>query len=762
MKNLKIARSKKNETTGITSQSSFVVERLLRRLLLDKVSKVLITLGAFVVIISVFAIILVLATEVVPLFKGASVHPGRSHTLSSDELSTGIIGYGVDEYSSNIHVFRDNASITTSRLTESDESVGFETHQWNGAGSNAAFKIVSKSAEGEYLAYAKDAISNILLPISISYHSTFAKNGMRTVSPNVSFGEILSLPENTEEPLFMSSGVIGSGVQAAFAYKKSITFIEKKVKKSLMGPAKSEVVVSSPPVSFKGIPTAIELSARDGLIFIGTDSGELILRPVSERMRMESFQVSQSKVSALKLLVGGRTLVAGFGNGGVKAWHVERSADGSDFRLRELASFATHQAAIISIEASSRTRSFVTLDSTGEFKVHYSTSGTTQLSEKPEPKVTSILFSPKADSLVTLNEKGRVRNWVLDNPHPEISLKTLFGKVLYEGRPEPEYVWQSSSGSDEFEPKVSLVPLILGTLKGTFYALLFAIPLAVLSALYTSQFLSPRLRGYVKPTVELMAAIPSVVLGFLAGLWLAPRLEQVLLSMILVPAWMLLGIVVSRTLCSYGPLKEFISKSRARELLALMVTIGVSLYVCFATGPALELFVFGTTLQDYMREHWSIIYDQRNTLVVAIAMGFAVIPIIFTISEDCLNSVPKGIVAGSLALGANRWQTALGVVLPSASPGIFSAIMIGLGRAVGETMIVLMATGNTPIMSWSVFNGFRALSANIAVELPEAPHGGSLFRVLFLTALLLFALTLVVNLISEIVRNRLRKKYAQG
>lgn len=762
MKNLKIARLKKNETTGISSQSSFGVERLLRRLLFDRLSKAFITIGAFVVIISVFAIVLVLAMEVVPLFKGASIHPGRSHTLSSEELSAKIVGYGVDEYSSNVHVFRENASVTTSRLTESDTLTGFETHQWSGAGFEASFKLLSKSLEGEYLAFAKDAISNVLLPISISYQTSFSPDGARTVEPNVSYGEMLSLPEMTEMPLLMASGVAGSGVQAVLAFKNSVIFVEQKLKKSLMGPAKSEISVSTPAVTFKGIPTSIELSARDRLIFIGTDSGELILRPAVDSMRMESFQVTNAKVSALKLLVGGRTLVAGFSDGGVRAWHVERSADGTDFRLRELAEFQAHQSEVISIEASSRTRSFVTLDTSGEFKIHYSTSGTTQLSEKPEPKVTSILFSPKADSLVTLNEKGRVRNWVLDNPHPEINLKTLFGKVLYEGRPEPEYVWQSSSGSDEFEPKVSLVPLILGTLKGTFYALLFAIPLAVLSAIYTSQFLSPRLRGYVKPTVELMAAIPSVVLGFLAGLWLAPRLEQVLLSMILVPAWMLIGIVVSRALCSFGPMKEFISKSRARELLALMVTIGISLYVCFATGPALELFLFGSSLQDYMRTEWSVIYDQRNTLVVAIAMGFAVIPIIFTISEDCLNSVPKGIVAGSLALGATRWQTALGVVLPSASPGIFSAIMIGLGRAVGETMIVLMATGNTPIMSWSVFNGFRALSANIAVELPEAPHGGSLFRVLFLTALLLFALTLVVNLISEIVRNRLRKKYAQG
>ncbi len=142
-------------------------------------------------------------------------------------------------------------------------------------------------------------------------------------------------------------------------------------------------------------------------------------------------------------------------------------------------------------------------------------------------------------------------------------------------------------------------------------------------------------------------------------------------------------------------------------------------------------------------------------------MGFAVIPIIFTLSEDALSSVPKHLTAGSFALGANKWETAIRVVLPTASPAIFSAVMIGLGRAIGETMIVLMATGNTPIMDWNIFNGFRALSANIAVEIPEAPHGGTLYRVLFLAAILLFFFTFILNTIAEVVRQRLRKKYGQ-
>ncbi|MGL4681163.1 MAG: ABC transporter permease subunit, partial [Plesiomonas shigelloides] len=155
-----------------------------------------------------------------------------------------------------------------------------------------------------------------------------------------------------------------------------------------------------------------------------------------------------------------------------------------------------------------------------------------------------------------------------------------------------------------------------------------------------------------------------------------------------------------------------------------------------------------------------ITFDQRNALVVGIAMGFAVIPNIFSIAEDAIFSVPRNLTNGSLALGATPWQTLTRVVLLTASPGIFSAVMIGLGRAVGETMIVLMATGNTPILDWSIFQGLRTLAANIAVEMPEAEVASTHYRVLFLTAFVLFVFTFVFNTIAEYIRQRLRDKYS--
>jgi phosphate transport system permease protein len=177
-------------------------------------------------------------------------------------------------------------------------------------------------------------------------------------------------------------------------------------------------------------------------------------------------------------------------------------------------------------------------------------------------------------------------------------------------------------------------------------------------------------------------------------------------------------------------------------IFGIACTIAIALTIAWALD-ALKLDPRGTFVGTYV---------QRNALIVGFAMGFAIVPIIFSISEEALSNVPRHLIAGSLALGATRWQTLVKLVLVSASPGIFSAMMIGFGRAIGETMIVLMATGNTPIMDWSLFNGFRTLSANIAVEIPEAPHGGTLYRILFLAALLLFIFTFLINTVAEIIR----------
>jgi phosphate transport system permease protein len=268
----------------------------------------------------------------------------------------------------------------------------------------------------------------------------------------------------------------------------------------------------------------------------------------------------------------------------------------------------------------------------------------------------------------------------------------------------------------------------------------------------------PDIKAYVKPVVEIMAALPSVVLGFLAGLWLAPMVERIVPGLFLLPLVEILCIVSAVVVWRAAPRRVRNIKS-GTEVFLLVPVVVAGAWVALALGGLVEARLLGGDYRSWLASALGLSYDQRNSLVVAVAMGFAVIPIIFTIAEDSLANVPQHLRGGSLALGATRWQTAVRVVLPTASPGIFSAVMIGFGRAVGETMIVLMATGNTPVMDANIFSGFRALSANIAVELPEAPEGGTLFRVLFLAAFLLFCLTFMVNTLSELVRLKLRRKY---
>jgi phosphate transport system permease protein len=507
---------------------------------------------------------------------------------------------------------------------------------------------------------------------------------------------------------------------------------------------------------------AISLDGEGRQVVAGTGNGEILYWQIAggELVGPSVTSAGHAGVSAIEPLLGDRAFVVGQTDGRLSVWFPLRQADDTT-RLVRVRDFPALGGAVRSIAASRRNKGFLAADEHGGLGLYYSTSDRVLWrGQSPLGEATGIAVSPKADGAL-LTGGGRIAALAIDNPHPEVSWDALFGRVWYEGYDRPEHVWQSTGGTDDFEPKLSLVPLLVGTLKGTFYSLLLAIPLAICGAMYASQFMHPRLLRVIKPTVEIMAALPSVVLGFLAGLWLAPALERgfpALLAMLLV-----LPPLVLATAAAWRGLPR---GWRARlpvggEVLLYALAIALGGWACFAASPWLGERLFGGDFQSWLLQATGLRYDQRNAVVVGLAMGFAVVPIIFAIAEDAFSNVPRNLVSGSLALGANRWQTVTRVVLPTASPGIFSAVMIGFGRAVGETMIVLMATGNTPIMSWNPFNGFRTLSANVAVEMPEAPQGGTLFRTLFLAALLLFALTFLVNTLAELVRQRLRRRYAE-
>ncbi len=252
----------------------------------------------------------------------------------------------------------------------------------------------------------------------------------------------------------------------------------------------------------------------------------------------------------------------------------------------------------------------------------------------------------------------------------------LLGPYQWTGYTKPEYIWQPVGTIHKY----NIVPLLVGSLKVSFVALAFALPLALGAAIYVSQLANPRTKEWLKPAIELLAGLPSVVLGFFAMIVMATFLQSV--------------------------------------------------------------FGYATRL---------------NAFLAGIALGLAVIPLVFTIAEDALSSVPRSYIQAALALGSSRWQAAYKIVLPAAIPGVFAAAVLGFGRALGETMIVLM-TSSASILSWSVFDSARPITASIAAELAEAVFDGHHYRILFMLGTLLFAVTFSLNLIGDIVVHRLKRR----
>ena len=521
-----------------------------------------------------------------------------------------------------------------------------------------------------------------------------------------------------------------------------------------------EVLASQIP----GTIGAVTMSQDGGWLYVGTKDGTLAWWSFSPEGAVTGHDVrpafrDKRAITSLAMVFGDVSLAVGDSAGGLSTWFEVHGESGRNLRL--IHELAGHAALVREIVPSRRNKGLTSLAADGSVHLDHMTSQRHLLSLAAEQPLRTIGCSERGDGLIALDGSGGLTVWNVHNPHPEVSWRTLFGTVLYEGYSQPEYVWQTTGGED-FEPKMSLLPLIFGTLKGTLYAMLLAVPLALFGAIYTSHFTTPGFKRVIKPTVELMAAVPSVVLGFLAALWLAPIVERWILAcfagMVTLPLVFAIFMLVWQLVRKYDWAKR---AENGYEFLVIAPVLLAGAGLAAALAGPLENLLFGGNFRLWLFQHLDVRYDPRNCVIIAFGLGFAVIPIIFSIAEDSLSSVPHNLTAASLAMGASRWQTLWRVVLPSASPGIFAAMMIGFGRAVGETMIVLMATGNTPILDFSPFTGMRTLSANIAVEIPEAPVGGTLQRVLFLCAVLLFVLTFLLNTAAELVRTHLRKRYGR-
>lgn len=726
-----------------------------RRRIKDSIARWLIAVGGVAVIGAVVLILFYLVWVVFPLFLPPSA---ESHALGkrTDWRSSETLYLGVEEQLEVGTRVGADGELAFFKLE------GLETVEQTGLrpGDGAALTHAAESdIEPGLLALLAD--DGQVLTLQKSFEANYSEGiENRRIVPAVEFplgpywrpltrGEaVRSFAFSSSDDAMVIAALTGDRVYVDFGTLKQ---------NFLTGESTLDSRVLTTDLAFSGTTLAISGSQR--WLYIGDEQGRIHRLDLPSLESSQVLQVSDAPITSLHMLLGGTSVLAGDARGRVTQLFPVRR-DGSEFQLTRIRDFEPLDAPIVRIQREYRRKGFVALDETGTLGIFHSTAGQRVMVQHLESVgAKSLALAPRANALVSLDAEGGVQLMSLDNKHPEISFASLWGKVWYENYEEPEHVWQSSSASNDFEPKFSLTPLAFGTLKAALYAMLFAIPLALAGAAFTAYFMAPGLRQTVKPTIEIMAALPTVILGFLAGLWFAPFLEENLASVFAIFLVVPVGLFAFSWFASnHGSIKNWLPEGWEPALLVPVMIVLV--WLAMQVGPVLEAVFFQGDLRRWLNEDLGVSYDQRNALVVGFAMGFAVIPTIFSIAEDAVFGVPKSLSDGSLALGATRWQTMVRVILPTASPGIFSGLMIGLGRAVGETMIVLMATGNTPIMDWNLFEGMRTLAANIAVEMPESEVNSSHYRILFLAALTLFIFTFVVNTGAEIIRQRLRDKYS--
>lgn len=742
----------------------------------DRFMTLAIRLGGLGIIIAVFGIFIFIISQVLPLFRGARVHEVAIMPFAQGRPAPMV--FGIDEWAElpfyyiggNEVIFVDAAGVKPPRTEVLNLPVGVEV---------TAASYIS----ADHLAVVGTSDGQVGT-FRVNYTPEFAGDGSRTIVPSVEMGEF-----------YRVSGSDGAVRQVGFGdggERKVIAAVQEsdgklrvhglilRQQRSLMGKGKltKEGDFDITPM-LTGDPVFLRVPRTGDSILVSTAEGviDYIYLGGSEPEKRQEFRPfgPGGKISSMDLVFGDVSLILTNDTGDMPVFSL-LVPEGSDTRLFvETRTLPKLEGPAVFFARSQRNKLFLT-GTDRHISLRHSTTGQVRWHGDVGFDVKAAIIDAKCSSFALLDSGGALHCYSLDDPHPEAGWQSYFGKVWYEGAAKPDYTWQSTGGTDDFEPKLSLRPLIHGTLKGTFWALVFAIPIALLAAIYTAQFLRVEVKRVVKPAMEIMASLPSVVLGFLAALWLAPILENRVPSFFIVLAGVPLLAALVGAAWSRLPAQHRALLPPGMEWVAFIPMMLLTSWGLWTAGPLLEsgicvvrdvngqamLDAGGKAVTDF-RQWWPQVtgtpFEQRNSLIVGVMMGFAVIPVIFTIAEDALSNVPASLTAASAALGASRWQTLRTVVLPIASSGIFSALMIGLGRAVGETMIVVMATGNTPVMDWNLFNGMRTLAANIATELPEAPVHSTLYRTLFLGALVLFILTFILNTAAELLRARLREKY---
>jgi phosphate transport system permease protein len=840
----------------------------------ERVARVVITVGGIGTIVSVGLIMVFLASVVLPLFARARVEP--EDALALDAGDAPITQLAADEYGNLVATVRADGQLAVRRMDTGEmleQRSLFDqpptAQAWSVDGTSAAFgfadgtvRLADLAFRPSFLGAEEEGAFGALRPGELVTDGTgiverTAEGQLRRQGYAVVLHDPLAI---ADEPIALLdfSGSSTRMVLCTLTAGAQLRLYDVSQRKNMLTGAVTYRTESSdlpfaPPPDL-GAPLALGLAGSGDQVLVVWPQGDALRIDVRDRKapavaeHLDLVPTEGERVSALGFMLGKNTLIVGDSKGVLTGWFTVKpeGADTVDGALLvPVHALSASGAPVTALAPSTRTRLLLAGRADGAIELYQMTTELELAAVRTQggAPVGALDLLPKEDGLACV-AGGRLERFALDAGYPEAGFRALFAPVWYEGDTGPKHVWQSSAGTDDFEPKLGLVPLVFGTIKATFYSLLFGAPIALLAAIYTSEFLHRRFRTPVKSVIEIMASLPSVVLGFLAALVIAPFVQSVLPGVLalfltvplcllfgahfwqmlprpltvrleggprlLVIAAVLLASVGLAVLC--GPAIEravfagdvelwldgqvgqafggwlFLLLPLAALVVALLMgslvnpifrvksagwghgTCATASFVKFACGALAALalaLAAAAALQgaglDPRANLFGLVgtYVQRNALVVGFVMGFAIIPIIYTLAEDALSSVPEHLRHASLGAGATPWQTAMRVVVPTAMSGLFSALMIGLGRAVGETMIVLMAAGNTAVMDMNVFNGFRTLSANIAVELPEAVKDSTHYRTLFLAALVLFAMTFLLNTLAELVRQRFRRRAVQ-
>jgi phosphate transport system permease protein len=847
----------------------------------DVAARVLITVGGIGTIIAVCFVFIYLGYVVLPLFSSPSV--GGEAESTAEWIAKEPVRMAIDEYRSMGWALYDDGELQVFRLDTGEtidrrqlfEGVKLTSASFAILGDDVALGFDDGSIRLGRIGFEatfreRQDMPEALKDLAVGDSATLEKGVVRRTPQGqlrlqkvvtelrdpvqAAAGPILRIHHSSPE----KNAPLGGNEHKCCLYSadgklQSCSITEKKNlftgKLTLQNNA-TELPLASAPA---GVPKRTLLAGRGDNVYAIWDDGNLIrydVRNPSDVRVVEEVDLlpeTDATLTICDFVQLQETLICGDSDGGLRAWfrvrrdEAEEPMIGDGFRMAMVHDLGNAGSPPRSFGPSQRSRMIAVGYEDGRVRVYHVTSEQLLLEKQVGGgrPINQVVIAPKDNGLFAATSASAWR-CEFEPAHPEASVGTLFGAVWYEGYNEPLHIWQSSFAGVGPEMKLGLLPVVFGTIKATFYSMLFGAPLALLAAIYTSEFLAPRSRARIKPVIEMMASLPSVVLGFLAALVFAPWIENfvpaaltcfltvplvfllasqlwhlipyrialrlmryrflficLIMPLGLVAAW-LLGPAVERLFFA-GDIKLWLDgqvgngvgawmflmlpacgfvallfvtlyvnswiRSRAhrwnRGQFALLNLGKFGLGLAFMFGAAYGLSYGLDAIGLDPRGTYVDTYEQRNALVVGFVMGFAIIPIIYTLSDDALTTVPNHLRSGSLGCGATPWQTTWTIVIPTAMSGLFSAMMIGLGRAVGETMIVLMAGGNTPVTEWNIFNGFRTLAANIAVELPEAVRDSTHYRTLFLAALTLFVMTFFINTFAEVVRLRFRRRAYQ-